>query len=200
MLRKANFSFTLCGCTKIFIDDCFVRLVRILFGKSAISDKKLETGNPLIVLGIEISLSASGANFRPAVDKKLKWSAKMRSALDEGKLCSGEASKLSGALQWAAQHLFRRLGRAMIRPIIKQAYSSSSKLSKELIWALKWWLEVLEMDIVEQRQWSDSTSPPVHLFCDARSTPPRVAAVMFRYHYLYRLHVCIATCILLQGR
>ena len=35
------------------------------------------------------------------------------------KLCEDEAAKLAGALQRAAQHTFKRSGRAMIRPIIK---------------------------------------------------------------------------------
>ena len=149
-------------------------------GTSAISEKKLCAGNPLVVLGIEIKLSASGIVFKPAEDKICKWSARIGKALEQEMLSPGEASKLGGALQWAAQSTFRRLGRAMVRPITKQGHSRSSTLSKELKWALQWWLEVFEMGIVEERKWKTCSMPPVHLFCDARSTPPRIAAVLFK--------------------
>ena len=45
--------------------------------------------------------------------------------------------------------------------------------------ALKWWLAVLNLQIMEQRPWEAKGDKPLHLFCDARSTPPRVAAVLF---------------------
>ena len=38
---------------------------------------------------------------------------------------------------------------------------------------------MLELDIVEERSWYAPELPPVHLYVDARSTPPRCAAVLF---------------------
>ena len=41
--------------------------------------------------------------------------------LTTGVLHRGDAKKLSGALTWASQQSFKRLGRAMLRPIIWHA-------------------------------------------------------------------------------
>jgi len=158
------------------------------------------TGNPLTVLGVEVTLTDNGARFRPSEDKIRKWTAKIESILECGKLCGGEASKLAGALQWAAQHTFKRLGRAMIRPIIKQETARSSEVGEELRLALQWWLEVFRWRIFsewresaqtsvllftrlrlsQERTWKGTSSKPIHMFCDARSTPPRVAAVLLK--------------------
>ena len=100
--------------------------------------------------------------------------------LDSGRLCGGEAGKLAGALQWAAQHTFKRLGRAMIRPIIAQEHKRTSAVDDQLKLALQWWLEVLQRGIKQMRPWVERDEKPVHMFCDARSTPPRVAAVLVR--------------------
>ena len=43
----------------------FARLVRCLLGADSIAAHKLEFGNPLTVLGVAISLKASGIRFRP---------------------------------------------------------------------------------------------------------------------------------------
>ena len=116
--------------------DC--RLVRACLGDTAVSAEKLGSGNPLVILGVEIRLGLTGkaphalqhrasaplfllagATFKPSRDKIEKWLLRINTALDTGRLTSGEASKLSGALSWATQQAFRRLGRAMIRPIIR---------------------------------------------------------------------------------
>lgn len=95
-------------------------------------------------------------------------------------MTGGEASKLSGALQWSTQFIFRRLGRALIVPIFKQIRSRSSRIGAELDLALRWWHEVLCLGIAEERPWVENASKPVHIFADARSTPPRIAAVLIR--------------------
>ena len=56
---------------------------------------------------------------RTAAEAELA-AARMRVALETGKLCAGEAKKLGGGLQWAGQKAFKRLGRAMLRPIQQQ--------------------------------------------------------------------------------
>ena len=102
----------------------------------------------------------------------------MRAALERGRLTSGEASKLAGRLTWASQSCFRRMGRAMLSPIYKQQKGRSSNISLELRLALHWWLEVLHCQLSELRMWKEVQLPAGQLLCDARSTPPRVAAVL----------------------
>ena len=93
-----------------------------------------------------------------------------------------------------------RMGRAMLMPIFKQIRKATSEIDEELEKALRWWLTVLREDICEIRsilffifafqtitvyilmltcrRWVESEQKPLQLLCDARSTPPRVAAVL----------------------
>ena len=162
---------------------CFARLVRACLGGTVVAADKLDAGAELVVLGVFVQLSRCGAWHKPSADKIAKWSKQIDGFLTMERLCGGEASKLSGALQWASQHTFKRLGRAMIRPIIRQVHAPSSNLNVELSLALHWWLEVLNMGICQFRPWTASTEKPVHMFCDARSTLPRVAAVLYRFAF-----------------
>ena len=157
---------------------CFARLVRLLLGSSAIAARKLECGRSLVILGVQISLEATGYCCRPAAEKALKCIAVMEEALSRGVLHSGCAQKLAGRLSWASQFLFKRLGRAMIRPIFGQQYSRSGKIPVALRVALRWWIWVLKHDIVEECAWGVADTGPVHLFVDARGVPPRCAAVL----------------------
>ena len=99
-------------------------------GDTAIAANKLWFGNPLVVLGVQIclhdhsihylivyfalrtlsvTLYCTGAVFWPAPDKVAGWLVRIGRALATGQLCGGEASKLAGALMWAAQFLFRHV-------------------------------------------------------------------------------------------
>lgn len=68
----------------------------------------------------------------------------------------------------------------------------SAEIGKELDLALAWFLQVLESNIAEERLYSRETSPTAHLFTDARSTPPRVAAVLFMR---VPLPSCVRACV-----
>ena len=157
---------------------CFATLVRLCLGESAIANKKLVAGNPLTILGVDVSFSPEGIRFQPSEDKVIKWVAKLKRALESGRLGAREASKLSGALQWATQYIFKRLGRAMLSPFYKRQYCRCTDLNKDLKTVMRWWIDVLGTHICETRPWEENKEAPVHLFCDARSTPPRIAAVL----------------------
>ena len=85
---------------------------------------------------------------------------------------------LPGRLSWAGQFAFKRLGRAMVYPLYRQMKSKTGNMNEQLKLAMQWWCETLSKDLCETRPWVERQSPPVHLLCDARSTPPRVAAVL----------------------
>ena len=159
---------------------CFATLVRCCLGDTAISERKLEAGNPLTILGVDISISEEGVRFQPSKDKVVKWTKKLKHARDTGHLGAGEAGKLAGALQWGTQYIFKRLGRAMLSPFYRRMYCRCTSLNKDLLIALDWWIDVLGTEICEIRPWEENTDAPVQLFCDARSTPPRIAAVLCR--------------------
>ena len=48
---------------------CFVRLIRVLLGRTAIADEKCECGPSLVVLGVYIELSEKGYTLKPAEAK-----------------------------------------------------------------------------------------------------------------------------------
>ena len=91
------------------------------------------------------------------------------------RLTMGEASKLAGQLSWASAAIFRRIGRAMVRPIFDQCSRRDGHISKELERALRWWLEVLGSGLAEKQEWAAPKGPPVHLFCDASGVHVEVA-------------------------
>ena len=160
--------------------EVFARLVRACLGDTAIAQRKLEHGRSLTVLGVDIDIMYEGISFSPSKEKAANWAYKMQVALDTQKLTAGEASKLAGKLQWASQSAFMGLGRALLRPIIEQSKCKNSRMKHELALALSWWIEVLGNDLRQVRPWTKKGEDPVHLFGDARSSPPRVAAVLFR--------------------
>jgi len=102
---------------------CFVRMVRVFLGPDAIEEKKLERGMCLTVLGAQLDLAVEGFTCRPAPKTVAKCLSCIRGALQSDLLMAGDAQKLAGRLNWSTQHLFQRLGRAMLRPIYQQKYS-----------------------------------------------------------------------------
>ena len=158
--------------------EVFARLVRACLGEDSLSPNKLSCGNPLTILGVLTTVSRDGATFAPSPDKVEKWCTTIDRCIDERALESGLASKLSGQLQWGTQRLFKRAGRMMVKPIIDQIYSKSPRMRTELQLALRWWQEVLKLQIVELKLWEQDEREQMHLFCDARSKPPRLAAVL----------------------
>jgi len=72
------------------------RLVRSILGKDAIAQRKVEVGNPLTVLGVQVEINLGGIVFTPDEGKVQVWKQCIRIALQEGRLTSGEASKLAG--------------------------------------------------------------------------------------------------------
>ena len=157
---------------------CFARLVRAVLGQGAISERKLEYGNSLVILGMLVEPCVAGVTFRLCPTRAKKWAQQLRDAIDSGYLDAGSAQKLAGRLTWATQWLFNKVGRAMIRPIYAQHCSGTGTVSARLLSALKWWLEVLEHGVTEVRPWRLSRSNICRLYVDAASTPACCAAVL----------------------
>ena len=109
---------------------------------------KLEEGNPLVLLCVEILFTPQGAQYWPAPEKVEKWLRTIDHALKTDELQPGEASRLTGRLQWGTQHAFRRLGRAMLRALIEHSKQRSSVIGPQLRKALCWW-----RDANNRRQW-----------------------------------------------
>ena len=67
------------------------------------AESKLETGMPLVILGIETYTSREGMQTIPESKKCQKWCALIKEALEKRHLSPGEASKMAGRLCWANQ-------------------------------------------------------------------------------------------------
>ncbi len=94
-----------------------------------------------------------------SLEKAAKCLADIDKALYDRELHPGTAQKLAGRLGWASQHLFRRVGRAMLVPLFQRAHSGCGvmcfhvaivscswgaacrqcELCKDLEVALRWW-------------------------------------------------------------
>ena len=157
----------------------FVRLVRALLGPTAIADGKTDLGHVLVILGIQVKSTQDGATFNVCPEKAAKWAAQINEAVESLHLDSGTAQKLAGRLNFATQHLFHKLGRAMIKPIYAQKTTGSGRVGPRLLEALKWWLMVLRHNVTEHRAWLQSESKVCRMFVDAASIPAWLAAVLF---------------------
>ena len=157
---------------------CLVRLLRVLLGASAVADNKVACGKSLVLLGIHVKAGVHGYECKPSADKVAKWLVGIREALNTDSLSPGQASKLAGRLSWSSQHLFNKLGRAMLRPLFSQKFAPKPwKLSYDLKTALQWWQSILEKGIAEKYTWQQPATDVVHIFCDAAGDPARVAAI-----------------------
>ena len=159
--------------------ECLARLIRLLLGRSAVAANKLECGASLCILGVDIMLSFRGFHCKPAAAKVGQWICIIEEALGKERLPPGLASKLAGKLSWGVSKLFKRLGRAMLRPLFDQRSRRDGSLSPELRRALGWWLKVLRLGLAELRRWEDAPQAPMHGFCDASGSPPHLGAVLF---------------------
>ena len=159
--------------------DCLARIVDAIFGAGTLAPAKMDFGQSLIVLGVEIQLHVDHYVLKPSKAKMLKCLVVIREALARKHLPPGHAQKLAGRLRWACTHLFFRLGRAMMQPLYEQHSVPSGNIGASLHLALEWWEEVLVLGITEKRMWKQPSLPLAHLFVDASGKRGRCAAVLF---------------------
>ena len=134
-------------------------------------------GNPLVILGLQVSISSEHVVFQPDEEKRVKWLRRIEIALLHCSLSAGAASKLAGALSWTAQSSFRRLGRALLTPLYQHAHARKRrgrnfKRNKALGLALRWWQEVLQLELFQKLPVRECNQPWVHLFAGSRGSQP----------------------------
>ena len=160
--------------------DCFARVVRCILGSSALAEEKMGVGITMEYLGICVHPSLNGISFWPSKAKITRWLLDIEKALSTGVLSSGDASKLVGRLAFANQVIFKRVGRAMLRPIYAQqhVFLRHGRISEHLRLSLKWWWNILALEINQVVPLRPALCRVVELFGDARGAPPRVASVL----------------------
>jgi hypothetical protein len=182
MLRYVDdfFSADKKGCVKHSLE-CFARVVRALMGKDALQSRKMDFGSHLVVLGVSTDIRADAIFLFPSKDKVAKWCAQLEQVRRKKQLFLSEAAKIAGRLSFASQYCFAKLGRSMLRPFFAQqnAPLPFGRCSKVLLFAINWWIHVLKASTQKQVSLTSADLPIVEMFCDARGSPPRVAAVLF---------------------
>ena len=159
---------------------CFVRIAKAVLGDDAVSSDKCGFGNPLPILGMSVELRDTVIKIWPVPEKVSKWRTQIRRAQSDRRLSAHDASKLGGRLSFAAQNIFTKLGRAMVRPLFQQQYDAlpGGALRPTLSLALSWWDAVLAGGVGQERCVVRGNSV-VDLFCDASGKLGRTAAVLF---------------------
>ena len=162
--------------------DCFVRVVRCILGATSLSDDKMGVGITMEYLGVCMHPTIDGISFWPSASKIARWKHDIEQALISGVFSAGDASKLVGRLAFANQIIFKRVGRAMLRPLYAQQHKplKNGRVGKLLELSLKWWHAVLSMELRETIPLKRCLCEVVELFGDARGYPPRVASVLVR--------------------
>jgi hypothetical protein len=158
---------------------CFARLCRMLLGSDSLKDAKIASGSPLTILGITIRTTATGVDVWPDPDKVTKWSGQIQRVDEYRRLQLSLASKIAGRLNFAAQYAHLKIGKAALTPIYRQQYSPlpGNRVSNLLLSALKWWQSYLSQPMRKSHVYGHKPEH-IHVFTDARSTPPRLAAVL----------------------
>ena len=157
---------------------CVERVIKAILGPTSVSPAKTDWGLPMDdLLGATIDADHYGVTFWPNEKKVVKWAKQLKEILEAKRLTPGAAKKIAGKLSWSAQIVFCRLGRALIRALYNMPRGCTWNWQVES--TLKWWLEVFQLQIYQIRPWSMPDTRPVQVFCDARSTPPRLSAVIY---------------------
>jgi hypothetical protein len=154
-------------------------MVKLLMGDDIIQDEKFMSDNPLTVLGVTVTIAQGKISLWPEEIKTKKWLGQVNEALKTGKLTSNDAATMAGRLSFTTQSAFQKIGRAPLRPIFTHKYNPlpGGRVSTRLRKALTWWKQFLETPLKREVDLR-SDKEHVHIFTDARSTPPRLAAVI----------------------
>ena len=158
---------------------CFARVVRALMGPDTIETKKLEHGNPITILGIDIKIGPDDVTMWPTERKVQQWTAELEQCCSSGKMSSGLASKFAGRLNFATQSCFKKFGRAMVRPFYAQQYAPTrdGRCNPALSNAIKWWIQTFRNNLTQKISLKHK-SKVVDMFCDASGSPPVLAAIL----------------------
>ena len=145
-----------------WIGDVFRRVVTDLLGWQ-LDPRKAAGGSDVVVLGLQIRISGEESLWRLASDKGDLWVKDIQEVLHSNSLSPGFAAKLCGRLAFVNAHVFNRIGRALLRPIIwrqRQSYGSH-QLTQRLRFALTWFLTLLNEGFSRSVSLQPSIDAPV---------------------------------------
>jgi hypothetical protein len=152
---------------------------RAIMGEDSLSVRKLLSGNPLTVLGFDVMLGHGFARFSLNEEKRVRWLQQIQCFRSCKRMVRREAEEMAGRLSFASEYLFKRLGRAMLRPIFAQKKSRDGSIHAALDAALQWWETALAEQEAEDRWYDDGGGDTAELYCDASGMPGHLCAVLF---------------------
>ena len=130
-------------------------------------------GAAMTLLGLDVRIRGRSSHWAISERKRVEWAESIKHILSSDCLDSGDASELCGRLAFLNAHVFNRLGRALLRPLIwrQRQPCSESKLTKRLRFALQWFLRVLELGLARKTRLNTSPSMKmVFLYSDAEGS------------------------------
>ena len=148
-----------------------------------LDDSKSAVGTAITLLGLDVSMNAQHSTWQLSADKSAQWCSDIASYLESDTLRPSEASKLAGRLAFLNSHVFSRLARALLRPIIwRQVQQAGSyKLTNKLRWSLTWFHHALQSNWTRVIQYQiPMAEDQVLLYTDAESTGHVAAVVIHR--------------------
>ena len=91
-------------------------------------------------------MQAEASYWKQSDDKSQQWVEDITKFLQNDRLTPAEASKLAGRIAFLNTHVFGRLGRALLRPIIWRQLdlTGATKLTRRLRYSLLWFGRVLQ--------------------------------------------------------
>lgn len=157
----------------------FERLFACVLGPGTMAKEKLEAGLPLDVLGVSIDIVGNEVRVQLSEEKREKWRRELEEVLLADRLNSSRALKIAGKLSFAAVYSFMGIGRTMLWSVFREHYDPSRcrGLSVDLREALSWWVNALSSGFPRTIVLGQPMEV-VEMFCDARSSPPRLSAVV----------------------
>ena len=147
-----------------WIGDLFARVATLLLGWE-LDPQKAAAGRQTVVLGLQITVREKCTFWRLAPTKRFNWIQDLRYVLKLGRLSPGLAAKFAGRFAFLNAHVFNRIGRALLRPIIwRQRHSCRGDLlTRRLRFALVWFLSLLEKGLSKEVQLVPQVKRPVVL-------------------------------------
>jgi len=106
-------------------------------------------------LGCEVAVLKQSIVWSLTQEKAERWYAELEACLEADEMPSEEAGRFAGRLQFGAERVFARAGRAAIRPLYWRQHSSTAvAMTRRLRWCVMWWMEYLASLPSRQIRWS----------------------------------------------
>ena len=107
-------------------------------------------------LGSSLQVTEVGVTWSLCQDKAERWDEELRQCQKSDVMSAETAGRLCGKLQFGAERVFGRAGRAALRPLVRRQHSSEANtLTKRLRSCIRWWRAYLATNPKRSIFWND---------------------------------------------